>query len=134
MQETILSEFAQLVAEYVVLQRRTDGAESVHHLRKEPSVRGMTRKSNLKPKDFSAGISVAFDNNTTVVVAVSTLTGAISRCCIFARPHVVEHGEWAELQEGDPISHSFSGEELHKLREALRVKGGREHELGRIGC
>jgi hypothetical protein len=134
MQEVALVNFAQQVAEHLVLQRRTDGPGSVYHLRKDPNIRVVTQKKQLKSTQFSAGISVAFDNGVTVAVAASTLTGSISQCCVFARPHVVEHGEWTELQDGDPISHSFSGEELHKLREALRVKDRRDHEFSGAGC
>lgn len=132
--EAKIVRFAQQVAEHVVLQRRTDGPESVYHLRNDPNIRVVTQQKPLKATQFSAGILVIFDNGATVAVVMNTLINSISRCCVFARPHVIEHGEWTELQEDDPISHSFSGEELHKLREALRAKEGRGHELSRVGC
>lgn len=134
MQEKTLIQLAQQVAGYVVLQQRTDGAGSVHHLRSEPNPRKVVKKAQLEPMGFSAGLSIEFDNNMVVLVVQSLLSGSVSRCCVLARPHAFEHGEWVELLDSDQVSHNFSGTELHVLREALRNKSGGKYEFGRTRC
>ncbi len=129
-EESRAIQFAQQVAEYVVLQRRTDGSgSSVCRFRNHPCVRKISEKRLVDNTASFVAISIIFDDGMRVVVRICKSLRSISQCYIFARPHAFEHGEWVELHESDSLCCFVSAPELRQFCETLREKSRRNENV-----
>lgn len=113
--------FAQQVAEWVALQKRTDELGVVYRLRPTPMVRGSaTAQSVTSRADTHEVMNVGFGDGTRVVVGAGKHTGFLTMCILLSRQCTLEHGNWEEVSGSELMSFAFPATELGRFQKEFQ--------------
>lgn len=117
----MLAAFARQVAEWVALQKRTDENGAVYRLRSTPMMRGSATVELVTARaDTHEVVNVGFENGPRIVVGAEKYTGSLTMCILLGRQCTLEHGDWQEIPDADPVSFVFPPTELKRFQQEFQ--------------